>query len=111
MKFDMAYISKYSSRPGTSAEKLEDDVKKIEKKSREEELMKILSQTALENSKKYINKIVEVLIKGKSRKGEWYGEARTGKIVKIKNNKNLAGEFVNVKINKARGFGLEGVLK
>lgn len=108
MKFDMAYISKYSSRPGTSAEKLEDDVKKIEKKSREEELMKILSQTALENSKRYINKIVKVLIKGKSRKGEWYGETKTGKIVKVKSNKNLAGEFVNVKINKTRNFGLEG---
>ncbi|MDP3043476.1 MAG: MiaB/RimO family radical SAM methylthiotransferase [bacterium] len=121
VKFDMAYISRYSPRPGTAAEKLKDNVSKIEKKRREEELMKILRKTALENNKKYIGKIVDVLVEGRNKRGEWYGKTETAKNVKlgIKNPPNSAGkqelgirtiigEFVKVKINKVRGFGLEG---
>jgi tRNA-2-methylthio-N6-dimethylallyladenosine synthase len=111
VKFDMAYISRYSPRPGTAAEKLKDNVSKIEKKRREEELMKILRKTALENNKKYIGKIVDVLVEGRNKRGEWYGKTETAKNVKfpMANGKtNLIGEFVDIKIIKARDFGLEG---
>jgi len=130
MKFDMAYISKYSPRPGTAAYKLEDDVPLEEKKKWEGKLIKILSRTALENNKKYINKIVEVLIEGRNKKGELYGKTRTNKAVKVvaseklsplkrdpakagevRSEKSLVGEFVRVKIKKAQGFGLKGALK
>ncbi|MEA3463878.1 MAG: tRNA (N6-isopentenyl adenosine(37)-C2)-methylthiotransferase MiaB [Patescibacteria group bacterium] len=118
MKFDMAYIAQYSSRPGTAAEKLDDDAPKEEKKRRERELMVVLRKTALENNKKYIGKAVDVLVEGKNKKGEWYGKTRTSKNVKIKiqthcdasvqGKKDLVGEFVKVKINRARDFGLKG---
>ena len=113
MKFDMAYISQYSSRPGTSAEKLDDNISKLEKKKREEKLMEILRKTALENNKKYIGKIVEVLVEG--RKGDiYFGKTETSKFVRIKNKelriKDMIGQFVKVKINKAYGFGFEGEL-
>lgn len=114
VKFDMAYISQYSPRPGTAAEKLKDNVSKIEKKRREELLMKILRKTAVVNNKKYIGKIVDVLVEGKNKRGEWYGKTETAKNVKfpIVNNKiNLIGKFVKVKIIKARDFGLEGEVK
>ncbi|MFH1233912.1 MAG: tRNA (N6-isopentenyl adenosine(37)-C2)-methylthiotransferase MiaB [Patescibacteria group bacterium] len=101
IKFDMAYISRYSPRPGTVAFKLEDNVSKEEKKNRENKLLRILRQTALVNNKKYINKIVRVLIENKNKTGEWFGKTATGKIVKIKisnDKKELVGEFVEVKI-------------
>jgi tRNA-2-methylthio-N6-dimethylallyladenosine synthase len=111
-KFDMAYISQYSPRPSTASSKIKDNVPKKEKKRREEELMKILRKTALANNKKYVGKIIEVLVEGRNKKGEWFGKARTNKQVRIKNLefriKNLIGEFVKVKINKVRNFGLEG---
>ena len=114
VKFDMAYISQYSSRPGTAAEKLFDNVSKAEKKKREEILMKILRKTALENNKKYIGEVMEVLIEGRNKRGEWYGKTRTFKNVRFKiydlRFKNIIGEFVKVKVNKARDFGLEGEL-
>ncbi|MDD5031466.1 MAG: MiaB/RimO family radical SAM methylthiotransferase [Patescibacteria group bacterium] len=113
VKFDMAYIARYSGRPGTAAYKLKDDVSLAEKKRREEELIKILRRTALENNKKYLGKTVEVLVVGKSRKGEWYGYTETNKNTGIKiydlRIKNIIGKFVKVKIIKARDFGLEGV--
>ncbi|MBU4347397.1 MiaB/RimO family radical SAM methylthiotransferase, partial [Patescibacteria group bacterium] len=121
VKFDMAYISRYSPRPGTAAEKLKDNISKIEKKKREELLMKILRKTALANNEKYIGKVVDVLVEGKNKRGEWYGKTETAKNVKFPmapatrcatgqaNDKtNLIGEFIDIKIIKARDFGLEG---
>jgi tRNA-2-methylthio-N6-dimethylallyladenosine synthase len=97
---------------------MEDNVSKSEKKRREKELMKILRKTALANNKKYIGKVVEVLIEGKNKKGEFFGKTRTSKNVKIskktkkqKNKKtNLIGKFVRVKITEVEDFGLSGVL-
>jgi tRNA-2-methylthio-N6-dimethylallyladenosine synthase len=125
VKFDMAYIAKYSLRPGTAAAKLDDDVPQQEKKRREEELMKILRLTALANNKKYIGKTVKVLVEGKNKRSELFGSTETAKTVKISavdfnqrllrppqmrgpRNDKLIGKFVNVKINKVRDFGLEG---
>ena len=124
VKFDLAYIAQYSPRFGTAAYKLKDDVSKKEKKRREEELMKILRKTALENNKKYLGESVEVLIAGKNKEGKHFGMTRTYKNVKIgiRNHeslqlgeqariRNLVGEFVEVKIKKVNDFGLEGEIK
>ena len=109
VKYDMAYIAQYSSRPGTLAEKLDDNILRKEKKIREEELMKILRKTALENNKKYINKTVQVLVECKNKKGELCGKTRTNKNVKFKSQEeNLIGKFVEIKIIKVKDFGLYG---
>ncbi|PIR13977.1 tRNA (N6-isopentenyl adenosine(37)-C2)-methylthiotransferase MiaB [Candidatus Falkowbacteria bacterium CG11_big_fil_rev_8_21_14_0_20_39_10] len=115
IKFDMAYIAQYSPRPGTAAENLEDNVSKLEKKRREEELMKILRKTALENNKKYVGQVVRVLVEGLNKKGELFGKTETGKNVKVRvedigyRGESLVCEFVDVKIVRVRDFGLEGV--
>ena len=44
IKFDNAYIAKYSPRPGTSAFKMKDDVSLVGKKQREKILRKILAE-------------------------------------------------------------------
>jgi tRNA-2-methylthio-N6-dimethylallyladenosine synthase len=111
-KFDMAYIAQYSPRFGTAAFKLKDNVSREEKKRREEGLMKILRKTALENNKKYLGKIVKVLISGKNKKGEWFGYDQQNKNVKIKIKNNRSkfkiGDFINIKITEVKDFGLEG---
>ncbi|MEA3398453.1 MAG: tRNA (N6-isopentenyl adenosine(37)-C2)-methylthiotransferase MiaB [Patescibacteria group bacterium] len=112
IKFDMAYIARYSSRPGTAAERLKDDVPAEEKKQREEKLMRILRKTALANNRRYAGKVEEILVEGKNKRGEWYGRTRTNKNVKIKNakSKRILGKFIKVKITNARDFGLVGAL-
>ena len=114
-KFNMAYIGQYSPRPNTPAYKLKDDISKEEKKQRENELMKVIRKTSLEDNKNYLEKIVEVLIDGKTRKGEWCGKTRTMKNVKLKINNsesksNLLGKFIKVKINDVEDFGMSGEL-
>jgi tRNA-2-methylthio-N6-dimethylallyladenosine synthase len=114
VKYDMAYIARYSPRPGTAAYKLMDNVSKDEKKRRDEELNRILRITALENNKKYIGRVVKVLVESKNKKGEWVGRTETNKVamLKIKNKKeqNLVGIFRFAMINKVSDFGLEGEL-
>lgn len=109
MKYDMAYISQYSARPNTAAEKLVDNVPAAEKKRREEVLDSILSETALENNRVYLNQVVEVLVDEKIRDC-YYGKTRTSKTVKIitPSEQSLIGQFVNIKITVVKNFGLEG---
>lgn len=109
--YDMAYISKYSPRPGTEAEKLSDDVPHVEKQRREDVLMKILRCTALKNSKEFLNKSVEVLIEGKNKKGEFYGKTRSGKNVKCDGkDDSVVGRVVEVMIDYVEEFGVRGVI-
>jgi tRNA-2-methylthio-N6-dimethylallyladenosine synthase len=113
VKFDMAYISQYSPRPGTGAAQLKDNVSTEEKKKREEALMEILRKTAYENNKKYLEEKARVLLEGKNKKKEWYGKTDTNKNVQIFSDKGKelkVGEFVDVVIKDIQDFGLRGSL-
>jgi tRNA-2-methylthio-N6-dimethylallyladenosine synthase len=109
VKYDMAYINKYSARAGTAAAKLKDNVSIAEKKRREKVLTKILKQTALEKNKELVGKETTVLID--SNRGEnWFGKNEHYKTIKIKSDKNLLGKLVKVKITEAQPFILKGKL-
>jgi tRNA-2-methylthio-N6-dimethylallyladenosine synthase len=114
LKFDLAFISKYSPRPSTASFNLPDNVSLSDKKKREQELNKLLKKYALINNKKYINKEVLILLEGVTRKGELFGRTRTSKLIKIiddksiNNNRCLIGQFIKVKIIKAKEFELIG---
>jgi tRNA-2-methylthio-N6-dimethylallyladenosine synthase len=111
MKFDMAYISQYSPRPETAAWLLKDNISGKEKEKREKVLTEILSKTSLANNKKYVRKIVEVLVDKKiaASSQKYQGHTRTQKKIMFRSNrKDLAGKFVKVKITIAKTFGLEG---
>ena len=107
IKYDMAYISKYSPRSGTAAAKLKDNVSPKEKDRREKILTELLKKTALEKNKGYIGKEVEVLIDQK-KKNYLIGKTRTYKTVKIKTSKDLLGRFIKVKVEDALPWGLKG---
>lgn len=114
IKFDLAYIAKYSPRPGTAAYKLVDNISLVEKKRREQALTKVLRQTALANNKKYLGQTVEVLIEGQKHNGQYYGKTGSYKTVLIdgpvKKNLKIIGKFVKVKIRAVHDFGLDGSL-
>ncbi len=106
VKYDMAYINKYSTRSGTAAAKLNDNVSIQEKKEREVALNKILKKTALENNKKYIGKIVQVLIDRK-KENSWLGRTASYKEVATSSSKNLLGKFILVKITSVTPWHLK----
>lgn len=108
IKFDSAYIARFSPRPQTKGEKLKNDVSLKEKREREKILTKEIEKIALEKNKKFIGKVIDVLIE-KEKKRFIFGKSRHFKTVKIK-GKDLLGEIKKVKIKKATPFGLEGEL-
>ncbi len=109
MKFDMAYIAKYSPRPGTAAEKMANDVPNEEKEKRWKILNQILHKIALERNKKFKRKTIEVLVEEKKDRF-LIGKSRHYKTVKFEGERNLIGEFKKTKIVKVDSFGLNGKL-
>jgi len=109
IKFDMAYIAQYSPRPGTLAEKFEDDVPKDEKERRWKLLQKILQKFALSFNKKFLGKKILVLAE-EFKDGFLIGKSRHHKSVKFEGKENLVGNFVLVKIERAFPWGLKGKL-
>ena len=109
IKYDMAYINKYSPRSGTVAAKFEDNVSWDEKKIREKVLNETLKQTALENNKKYVGGECVVLFDNYNN-GLCTGKNEHYKTVQVKSNKDLTGELIKVKISEALAWSLKGVL-
>jgi len=108
IKWDMAYIAKYSPRPGTVAAKmLKDDVPAKEKSRRFHMLNKLLQKISLEKNKKFIGRTVRVLVENYN-KGINTGRSEHFKIVKFKSSKSSVGKIIPVKITKAMEWLLWG---
>jgi len=98
-KFDLAYMFKYSERPGTFACKnLEDNVPEDIKQRRLEEMIALQNQISLENNKSDIGKIFEVLIEGVSKRSEQdvYGRTSQNKVIVFPKRDFQIGDFANV---------------
>ncbi len=108
----MAYIAKYSTRPGTVAAKIfKDSVPLKIKKQRHAELTRLLRQTSKSNLQKEVGRTLEVLVNDYlPNKKECLAKTRNFKAIRFKGNKKLLGKFVKVKIVKTREFELEGKL-
>jgi tRNA-2-methylthio-N6-dimethylallyladenosine synthase len=109
IKYDMAYFAVYSPRPQTIGSKFENNLSKSEKERRYKLFDKIIKETALENNKKYIGRITEVLT-NEFKDGVLVGKNDTYKTVIFEGVKSLVGQFVKVKINKVTPFGLKGTI-
>lgn len=103
-RFDMAYVSMYSPRPGTlSAETMPDDVPTEEKKKRWKLLTEILRITCRSRNKSLVGTTVKVLVEspflGKTKENF---EVALGKHSK-------PGTFVNAKISSSTDWSLSCV--
>ncbi len=108
IRFEMAYISRYSPRPGTVSAKMEDNVPTEEKRRREKVLTEIIKEISLLKNKEYKGKKEEVLVLEKRKNGQLVGKTRGYKSVLLKGPKRLVGEFVKVKITHVSPWGLKG---
>jgi tRNA-2-methylthio-N6-dimethylallyladenosine synthase len=108
VKFDMAYISQYSPRPGTVSAKIKDDISKEEKQNREKILQKTLADTALEQNQKLVGKTIKVLI-DEAKKDKLYGRTEGYKVVEIKKSPTIRiSDFVKVNIKSVTAWKLIG---
>jgi tRNA-2-methylthio-N6-dimethylallyladenosine synthase len=111
--FDMAFMFKYSERPGTyAANHLKDDIPEETKVRRLQEIIDLQNTLSAESNKKDIGKIFEVLIEGVSKRSKehYFGRTSQNKVVVFPRGENRIGDFVFVKIKDCSSATLIGEL-
>jgi len=130
VRFDISYTARYSTRSGTAAWRaFKDDVTREEKKWRWRHLQEIQERIVYEKNQAYVGRTVSVLVErheppaptdellampgniienlGKL-PGMCYGNSREMKLVRFPGGKELVGQIVAVKIDKAEKWILDG---
>lgn len=111
VRYDGAYMFKYSPREGTKAFRMEDDVPEDVKSKRLQEIIDIQHQISLEKNQDMIGKDEIILVEGFSKKSNNFiaGRTDTNKTVIVPiNDKIKTSDYIRVKINKATSGTLFG---
>jgi tRNA-2-methylthio-N6-dimethylallyladenosine synthase len=111
VRYDGAYMFKYSPREGTKAYKMEDDVPEETKTKRLSEIIDLQQTISYDINQKMIGSDEVVLVEGLSKKSDqfWAGRTDTNKIVIFPVNDEIkVGDYVKVKLNRATSGTLFG---
>jgi len=111
VKYDFAYMFKYSERPNTLAQrKLKDDVLDEDKSRRLSEIIAKQSEHSLIRNKAYVGSVFEVLVEKVSKRSHTDLAGRTSQNTTVVfPKKNLkVGDYVTVKIKDCTGGTLIG---
>ena len=112
VRYDYAYMFKFSMRPDTYAAKhLQDDIPEAEKTRRLEEIIALQGEIALENNRKEIGKTFEVLVEGESHrsKEQLFGRNSQNKVIVFDRGDAKPGQYIMVKVTDCTAATLKGV--
>ncbi|SVE11402.1 uncharacterized protein METZ01_LOCUS464256, partial [marine metagenome] len=110
VRFDMAFIFKYSERSGTKSAVMSDQVPKEIKVSRNQTLLQALEEHSLSRNKSLIGSTQEILVEGPARKGKGMlmGRTRGYRKVVFPGSDQLMGELIDIHISDATTTILKG---
>ena len=111
VKYDFAYMFKYSERPGTLAEKkFKDDVPDTVKQGRLEEIIQKQNLHSLERYQRDIGKIHKVLIEGYSKRSNSFllGRNSANKVIIFPKENKTKGQYVTIKVESCSKATLLG---
>ena len=109
--FDMAFMFKYSERPGTFAAKnLPDNIPEEVKLRRLAEIIDLQNELSNESNQRDIGKVFEVLVEGFSKrsKEQLFGRTSQNKVVIFPRLNRRIGETISVKVMSASSATLFG---
>jgi tRNA-2-methylthio-N6-dimethylallyladenosine synthase len=101
VRFDMAFMFKYSERPGTYAHQhLPDDVPEEVKAKRLDDIIHLQNRISLQRNREDIGKQFEVLAEGTSKKSQemLFGRTSQNKVVVFPIGHYQRGDYAEVKI-------------
>lgn len=109
-RFDMAFIFKYSSRSGTAAAAMPNQVPQPVKEQRNSVLLKKLEVYSKAYNDKMLNTLQSVLVEGRAKRGEamFQGRAANHRKVLFPGDDSDVGEFVDVRITSSAVTTLYG---
>ncbi|WP_336877516.1 tRNA (N6-isopentenyl adenosine(37)-C2)-methylthiotransferase MiaB [Staphylococcus nepalensis] len=110
VEFEHAYTYIYSQRDGTPAAKMKDNIPLDVKKERLQQLNQKVAQYSEQAMNQYEGQTVQVLCEGASKKDDTVlaGYTNKNKLVNFKAPKDMIGKIVDVKIDEAKQFSLNG---
>ncbi len=111
VRYDGAYMFKYSPREGTKAFTMMDDVKEETKSKRLQEIIDLQQQISYEINQELVGTEDIVLVEGISRKSDDFlaGRTDTNKVVIFPKQEGIeAGDYLKIKINRATQATLFG---
>lgn len=111
VRYDGAYMFKYSPREGTRAYQMNDDVPEETKSKRLNEIIEIQQRISNEINQSLIGAEEVILVEGESKKSELFyaGRTDTNKVVVFPKNENVKeGDYALIKINRATSATLFG---
>lgn len=123
IRYDSAYIYKYSLRPATPAAKLPDDVPLEIKERRNHELLALEKKIMAENSREWLGRMIQVFVEKKSAKAKkgmgnnsclspfLIGRTDQDKKVVFEGSPSLIGQFVPVRLKDLRHETFIGTLQ
>lgn len=112
IRYDSAFMFRYSVRPGTTASRYADDVPDDEKIRRLNKLIAIQQEISAEENQRELNQVRSCVIEGNSRRDPSRQRARTegNKTVIYDGNGSGPGSIVPIRITAADAFTLHGEL-
>jgi tRNA-2-methylthio-N6-dimethylallyladenosine synthase len=110
IRFDNAFIFKYSPRENTPASGMSDQVSGEVKEERNQILLEIINRIGKEKGEKLIGQTVLTLVEGpsKTNSSKLSGRTRDNKIVIFEGNETLRSKIIPVRIEDSTGFTFYG---
>ncbi len=112
IRFQNSFVFKYSSRPGTDAAAMGDDVPESEKARRNQILLDLQGKISREKNRGRIGQKLEIHVEGPSKTNprRQTGRTDTNQIVNFEAERDLRGRFVTVEIASVTALSLTGRL-
>lgn len=117
-RFKNTFVFKYSPREGTKSFGIAEDVSEDEKKIRNNELLEVQGEISLEDHRKMVGNLVEVLVEGPSKSArkeemdspimQMTGRTHDDRIVVWEGNERQAGQLLPARIVDATPYTLFG---
>ncbi len=112
LKFDNAFVFRYSKRKDTPAAEMEDQVPETVKEERNQRLLDVVNRLAMEKHAAIVGTVQTVLCEGPSKynTGTLSGRTPQNKIVIFEGDvERLTGEILDIEIKESTGFTTYGV--
>jgi tRNA-2-methylthio-N6-dimethylallyladenosine synthase len=100
VRYDSAFVFKYSPRPGTEAAGWPDDVPQPVKERRNQVLLELQARISREALEASVGREVEVLVEERNRRGQLAGKSRRNTTVVLDGPDALIGELVTVRVGR-----------
>jgi tRNA-2-methylthio-N6-dimethylallyladenosine synthase len=104
VRFDFAYMFRFSMRPGTRAAEFEPKVSEADAGRRLSRLIEVQNRITAQHNRDMLNKVFEVLVEGPSpRDSGWLGRTVSNKVVIVKGS-CAPGDLVRCRVTRINGW-------